>query len=132
MVKGAPAAPGPRSVLSEVFGKGKADFEPDLENDKEEPEEGAPVTVWGRLLGFAERLDDELFKSLQAMDSCTRTSAFCARRRDSWRTRQNNLSPTSREVEEVKKMPPDSGPPVGAEHPDALGHVHVRQLSAGG
>ena len=56
-------------------------FEPDLENDKEEPEEGVPVTVWGNLLGFTERLDDELFKSLQAMD--VHTHEYLLRMRDS-------------------------------------------------
>ena len=36
-----------------------------LEERKEEPPEGSDVKVWGNLVAFVERLDDELFRALQ-------------------------------------------------------------------
>jgi translation initiation factor 3 subunit C len=38
----------------------------------EEPEAGVEVRVWGNMVAFVERLDDEHFKSLQA-----RSPAVC-------------------------------------------------------
>lgn len=36
-----------------------------LEERTEQPADGAEVRVWGNVVAFVERLDDELFKSLQ-------------------------------------------------------------------
>lgn len=35
------------------------------EERTEEPADGAEVKVWGNMVAFVERLDDEMFKSLQ-------------------------------------------------------------------
>jgi translation initiation factor 3 subunit C len=55
-------------------------FEPPAEDRTEEPPAGEEVKVWGNLLGFLERLDDEMFKSLQVIDP--HTNAYLDRMRD--------------------------------------------------
>jgi len=50
------------------------------EREEVQPEEGAPVKVWGNLVAFVERLDDELFKGLQVTDP--HTHAYTDRLRD--------------------------------------------------
>lgn len=46
----------------------------------EEPAADAPVKVWGNLVAFVERLDDEMFKSLQFIDP--HTHEYTARLKD--------------------------------------------------
>lgn len=50
----------PNIILDENYTGGDTD-------KIEEPEEGTQVTLWGNVAAFVERLDDELFKSLQVI-----------------------------------------------------------------
>jgi len=54
--------------------------DPSEEQRTEEPAEGAEVKVWGNLVAFVERLDDEMFKSLQVIDP--HTHEYLARLKD--------------------------------------------------
>ncbi len=49
-----------------------------LEERTEQPADGAEVRVWGNVVAFVERLDDELFKSLQV--GAARKGACCRER----------------------------------------------------
>mmetsp|Transcript_33430 Transcript_33430/g.84725 ORF Transcript_33430/g.84725 Transcript_33430/m.84725 type:complete len:947 (-) Transcript_33430:272-3112(-) len=51
-----------------------------MEERNEEPAEGAEVRVWGNMVAFVERLDDEMFKSLQVIDP--HTHEYMARLKD--------------------------------------------------
>lgn len=50
------------------------------EEKGEEPPAGQPVKVWGNLVAFVERLDDEMFKSMQFIDP--HTHEYTARLKD--------------------------------------------------
>ena len=55
-------------------------FDPTAEERTEEPKDGSDVKVWGNLVAFVERLDDEMFKSLQVIDP--HTHEYMARLKD--------------------------------------------------
>ena len=49
------------------------------EDRTEEPQPGEDTKVWGNVVAFVERLDDEHFKSLQVSSQYSRASAGLAR-----------------------------------------------------
>ena len=61
--------------------------EPADEERLEEPGADAPAVVWGNVVAFVERLDDELFKSFQARARVCVRACVCARVRACARVR---------------------------------------------